>query len=132
MTTASNYRVRTLRLPNGLQLEFAEQGAPADTTVLLLHGSTDSWRSFEALLPLLPAHWHVIAPSQRGHGRSDKTASDYGTRAFAADAAALAYVFTGYRPVRPSRAGRQVNRWERVQPAARVAQAASTAGLSCR
>lgn len=90
MSTAANYRVRTLRLPNGLQLEFAEQGAPGDTTVLLLHGSTDSWRSFEALLPLLPAHWHVIAPSQRGHGRSDKTATDYGTRAFAADAAALA------------------------------------------
>src|SRR5574337_1292445 len=59
-------------------------------TVLLLHGSTDSWRSFEALLPLLPAHWHVIAPSQRGHGRSDKGATDYGTRAFADDAAALA------------------------------------------
>lgn len=90
MNTASNYRVRTLRLPNGLQLEFAEQGEPGDTIVLLLHGSTDSWRSFEALLPLLPAHWHVIALSQRGHGRSDKTATDYGTHAFADDAAALA------------------------------------------
>lgn len=90
MNAASNYRVRTAHLPNDLQLEFAEQGEPGDTTVLLLHGSTDSWRSFEALLPLLPARWHVIALSQRGHGRSDKTATDYGTRAFADDVAALA------------------------------------------
>ena len=90
MNPSSNYRVRTQRLPNGLQLEFAEQGEPGGTSVLLLHGSTDSWRSFEALLPLLPRHWHVIALSQRGHGRSDTGALAYGTRDFAADAAALA------------------------------------------
>ena len=90
MKHPSNYRIRTQRLPNGLQLEFAEQGEPGGTAMMLLHGSTDSWRSFEALLPLLPRNWHVIVPSQRGHGRSDTSASDYGTRAFAADAAALA------------------------------------------
>lgn len=90
MNLPSNYRMRTERLPNGLQLEFAEQGEPGGSAVMLLHGSTDSWRSFEAVLPLLPPSWHVIVPSQRGHGRSDAPPGDYGTRAFAADAAALA------------------------------------------
>ena len=90
MNVHPNYRIHCARLPNGLELEFAEQGERADNTLLLLHGSTDSWRSYEALLPLLPAHWHVIVPSQRGHGRSDAPEGDYGTRSFAADAAALA------------------------------------------
>lgn len=31
-----------LRLPNGLQLEYAEQGPRGGTTLLLLHGITDS------------------------------------------------------------------------------------------
>jgi pimeloyl-ACP methyl ester carboxylesterase len=57
--------------------------------VLLLHGGTDSWRSFETLLPHLPPDWHVLVPSQRGHGGSDKPAQGYRTRDFAADAARL-------------------------------------------
>jgi pimeloyl-ACP methyl ester carboxylesterase len=70
-------------------LECAERGEPGGVPVLCLHGITDSWRSFEPVLPWLPAHWHVFAVSQRGHGGSAMAQGSFGTRDFAADAAAL-------------------------------------------
>lgn len=79
-------------LPNGPRLEFAEQGPPPGpgvTSVLMLHGITDTWRSFEPVLPHLPADWHVVSLTQRGHGGSDHDQTDYRTRTFAADAAAF-------------------------------------------
>jgi pimeloyl-ACP methyl ester carboxylesterase len=82
-------RLRNVTLPGGLTLECAERGVPGGLPVLCLHGITDSWRSFEPVMPWLPAHWHTIAMSQRGHGGSDKPDAGYGTRHFAADAAAL-------------------------------------------
>jgi non-heme chloroperoxidase len=90
MPTAPPFRLSHLRLHDGLQFEYAEQGPRGGPTVLMLHGITDSWRSFEPVLPLLPAHWHVVALSQRGHGGSDKTPRRYRTEDFAADAAAFA------------------------------------------
>jgi non-heme chloroperoxidase len=82
-------RLRSVTLPSGLRLECAEQGPPGGEPVLCLHGITDSWRSFEPVLPWLPGQWHTIAFSQRGHGGSDKPEGGYRTRDFAADAAAL-------------------------------------------
>jgi non-heme chloroperoxidase len=82
-------RLRQVTLPDGLALECAERGEPGGTPVLFLHGITDSWRSFEPVLPWLPGHWHTVAVSQRGHGGSARPESGYGTRDFAADAAAL-------------------------------------------
>jgi non-heme chloroperoxidase len=72
-----------------LALEVAEWGPSDGMPIVLLHGITDSWRSFEPLRPHLPADWHVIVPSQRGHGASDKPASGYRTRDFAGDIARL-------------------------------------------
>lgn len=88
--TPASHLTQTLKLGNGLQLEYVEQGPRGGPTLLLLHGITDSWRSFEPLLPHLPADWHVLALSQRGHGGSDKPVGAYRTRDFAADAAAFA------------------------------------------
>ena len=90
MKHAAPITLDRLALRNGLRLEYAERGPRGGPTLLLLHGITDSWRSFEPVLPWLPAHWHVIALSQRGHGGSDKPRSGYATRDFAADAAAFA------------------------------------------
>jgi non-heme chloroperoxidase len=90
MPTTPPFRLSHLRLRNGLQFEYAEQGPRGGPTVLMLHGITDSWRSFEPVLPLLPAHWHVLALSQRGHGGSDKTPRQHRSEDFAADAAAFA------------------------------------------
>lgn len=88
--TAPRPRIDRLRLRDGLALEYAEQGTRGrGPTLLMLHGITDSWRSFEPVLPHLPPDQHAIALTQRGHGGSDKPARGYRTRDFAADAAAF-------------------------------------------
>jgi pimeloyl-ACP methyl ester carboxylesterase len=58
--------------------------------MLLLHGVTDSWRSFERVLPHLPASIHAFALTQRGHGDAERPATGYRTRDFAGDVAAFA------------------------------------------
>lgn len=80
--------LRHVCLPNGLSIEYAECGHRGGPGLLLLHGITDSWRSFEPVLPWLPPDWHVVSMTQRGHGGSS-TAASYRTRDFAADAAAF-------------------------------------------
>lgn len=80
--------IRFVRLATGVRVEYAEQGDPAGTPVVLLHGITDSWRSFETVMAQLPASLRVTSLSQRGHGESDRPPS-YRTREFAADAAAF-------------------------------------------
>ena len=57
--------------------------------VLLLHGATDSWRSFERVLPHLPDSIRAIAVTQRGHGDSSRPEGGYRTSDFAADLVAL-------------------------------------------
>lgn len=82
------HTLRQVRLPGGPSIECAEQGRRGGPALLLLHGITDTWRSFEPVLPWLPPHWHVVSMTQRGHGGSS-AAAGYSTRDFAADAAAL-------------------------------------------
>jgi pimeloyl-ACP methyl ester carboxylesterase len=57
--------------------------------MLMLHGVTDSWRSFAPLLPYLPESIRAFVLTQRGHGDSDRPASGYRTRDLAADVAAF-------------------------------------------
>lgn len=100
MKTAKTIPVeRTIELTNGVKLRYVEQGDPAGAPVLFLHGITDSWRSFEPVLPHLPASIHAFAISQRGHGDSDRPAADYNTRDFAADIAAFMGAFNLERAV---------------------------------
>jgi non-heme chloroperoxidase len=76
-------------LPTGVTLSYVEQGDPSGTPVVLLHGITDSLRSFETTMPALPRSLRVFGISQRGHGDSSKPASGYGQQEFAADVAAF-------------------------------------------
>lgn len=76
-----------VRLPTGLGLELAQRGS--GRPVIFLHGYTDSWYSHNGVLEALPADVHAIAPSQRGHGGSDKPGSGYAMRDFAHDVVAL-------------------------------------------
>jgi non-heme chloroperoxidase len=64
-------------LSTGVRLEYAEHGDRNGTPVVLLHGVTDSWRSFERVLPLLPPSIHAFAVSQRGHGESTRPCAGY-------------------------------------------------------
>lgn len=54
-----------------LQLNLAE-GPDAGPSLLLLHGLTARWQTWEALLPSLRQGRHLLAPDLRGHGRSDR------------------------------------------------------------
>jgi non-heme chloroperoxidase len=81
--------IESVELPNGVKLPYVEQGDPSGVPVLLLHGITDSWRSFEPVLPHLPDSIHAFALSQRGHGDADRPAAGYRPHDFAADVAAF-------------------------------------------
>jgi non-heme chloroperoxidase len=83
----------SVALPTGVALNYVEQGSPSGVPVLLLHGITDSLRSFERVLPHLPASIRAIALSQRGHGDSSRPAMGYRPSDFAADLAALMGAF---------------------------------------
>jgi pimeloyl-ACP methyl ester carboxylesterase len=71
----------------GVVLDGIAQGDPDGLPVVLLHGLTDSWRSFELLLPHLPPRFRVLALSYRGHGDSAKPAAGYDVDQLAADVA---------------------------------------------
>ena len=45
---------RFVDLPTGVRLNYIERGDPRGTPVILLHGYTDSRRSYDRILPLLP------------------------------------------------------------------------------
>jgi pimeloyl-ACP methyl ester carboxylesterase len=72
--------VRSRRVPgvNGLDLHVLEAGDPAAPGLLLLHGFPElaySWR--HQLRPLAEAGYHVLAPDQRGYGRTTGWPADY-------------------------------------------------------
>ena len=81
--------VRTVSLPNGIRLPYVEQGEPGGVPIIFLHGITDSWRSFEPVLPRLPASVRAFALSQRGHGDADRPETGYWPADFAGDLAAF-------------------------------------------
>lgn len=58
-------------LANGVRLQLLELGDPAAPPVLLIHGFTDTSRSWSTLAPLL-GKYRLIIPDLRGHGGSDK------------------------------------------------------------
>jgi pimeloyl-ACP methyl ester carboxylesterase len=69
---------------NGLSMHVLEAGYPENDTapqcpaILLLHGFPElafSWR--KVMLPLAQAGYHVIAPDQRGYGRTTGWSADY-------------------------------------------------------
>jgi pimeloyl-ACP methyl ester carboxylesterase len=72
--------VKSAALSTGVTLPYVEQGDPAGTPVVLLHGITDSWRSFEPVLPYLPDSIRAFALTQRGHGDADRPAAAYHPR----------------------------------------------------
>ena len=64
-------RARIISDINGLAMHVLEAGEPDRPCVLLLHGFPElaySWRKI--MLPLAAAGFHVVAPDQRGYGRT--------------------------------------------------------------
>ena len=79
--------LKTAKLPNGVNLQYAEQGSFTGTPVIFLHGISDSWHSFESVLSFLPFSIHAFAISQRGHGDSNRPSGGYTPKDFAGDVA---------------------------------------------
>src|ERR1051326_7730608 len=72
-TIPAGIRTRTADNNNGLTVHFLEAGyeTPGRPLILLLHGFPElaySWR--KVMLPLATQGYHVIAPDQRGYGRT--------------------------------------------------------------
>ena len=76
---------KTVELPNGLRMAYIEAGNPAGPPVLLLHGYTDSSRSWSLLVPHL-SKYRLLMPDQRGHGATDAPECCYGQTQLADDA----------------------------------------------
>ncbi len=56
---------------NGLEMHVLEAGAAGDPCVLLLHGFPELSYSWRGVMPVLAqAGYHVVAPDQRGYGRT--------------------------------------------------------------
>ena len=63
---------------NGLRMHVLEAGEPGRPCVLLLHGFPElaySWR--KVMVPLAEAGFHVVAPDQRGYGRTTGWDAEY-------------------------------------------------------
>ena len=83
-----NGRKHRVTLPNGIELAYLELGNPVGKPLLLLHGYTDSSRTWSLLVPYL-ARYRLIIPDQRGHGLSEAPDCCYGTIQMADDARLL-------------------------------------------
>ena len=46
--------IKSGEIPNRMKVPYVKQGDPSGLSILLLHGFTDSWHSFERVLPYLP------------------------------------------------------------------------------
>ncbi len=71
-------RSRFVEDNNGLRMHVLEAGDPRAPGLLLLHGFPElafSWR--RVMLPLAEAGYHVMAPDQRGYGRTTGWDPDY-------------------------------------------------------
>jgi non-heme chloroperoxidase len=79
----------SIQLSTGVTVPYLEQGDSSGVPMVLLHGYSDTSRSFELLLPHLPDSIHAYAPTQRGHGDADKPAGGYRPEDYAADVAAF-------------------------------------------
>lgn len=61
-----------VQLDSGIQMAYIEMGNPNGTPLVLLHGMTDSSRSWSTLVKYLVDDYHLYIPDQRGHGDTDK------------------------------------------------------------
>ena len=77
--------VESVQLRNGVTLEYVDHGRLSGLPVVMLHGATDSWRSFERVLPHLPSSLRAIAVSLRGHGGSSRPEGGYRFIDFSSD-----------------------------------------------
>lgn len=90
---------KSVALATGVTLSYIETGDPDGIPVILLHGLSDSHRSYEPLLEAMPKRVRAIALTQRGHGDASRPAEDYQPESMAADLEAFMDALTIPRAV---------------------------------
>jgi pimeloyl-ACP methyl ester carboxylesterase len=71
-------RARMIPGINGLTMHVLEAGEPGNPCLLLLHGFPELAWSWRKVMPALAeAGYHVVAPDQRGYGRTTGWNADY-------------------------------------------------------
>lgn len=75
---------KTVTLGNGTSISYLAREA-GDAPLVLLHGITDSARTYEPLVDRIDSRFTVYALDFRGHGESDKPDTLYDTDAYADD-----------------------------------------------
>ncbi len=71
--TAFRAQKKSIVLATGITMKYIDTGNPTGTPVILLHGSTDTGRSFEPTIEELVrinGDLRIIAPDLRGHGET--------------------------------------------------------------
>ena len=63
---------RTVALPNGIVWPMSNWVIRRESQYLLLHGFTDTARSWTLIARHLAKNFRLVAPDLRGHGQSDK------------------------------------------------------------
>jgi non-heme chloroperoxidase len=79
--------IKTVTLPSGVRLPYVEHGSSTGLPVVFLHGYSDSWRSYEPVLPELPDFVRAFALTLRGHGDADRPVTGYRPEDLASDVA---------------------------------------------
>jgi non-heme chloroperoxidase len=74
---------------NGFTMPYIETGDTGGIPLILIHGLTDSMRSYEPVLAELPDAIHAFAITQRGHGDAGRPADGYGALDLARDVVAF-------------------------------------------
>ena len=76
---------KKVKLANGITLAYVELGNPQGPPLLLLHGFTDSSRTWSLVAPYL-GKYRLLMPDQRGHGASDSPECCFSSAQYAFDA----------------------------------------------
>ena len=83
------HEVKSIELDTGITIQYVEKGDQSAVPVLMLHGLSDSWHSFELVLPHLPGTIRAFSLSQRGHGDSQRPEKAYRVKDLADDVKAF-------------------------------------------
>lgn len=75
---------------NDIEMYYATYGDPSNPALFLLHGGLGNADYFVNQIPDFAAHYYVITPDSRGHGRSTMSEQQIGYALMASDVLALA------------------------------------------
>jgi pimeloyl-ACP methyl ester carboxylesterase len=83
------HTAQAVEIHDGLLIPYIEQGDRDGVPLVLLHGLTDSHRSYEPVLAALPDSIRAVAITARGHGDAGKPETGYSAGEMAADVIAV-------------------------------------------